>query len=80
MKSRLFLKNGEIQIIETDIKEYNWGFTARIPKETIVDVEYVDFMYDYFTANVGEQGYFVTNAGAEGTNLTRLQIERMLSW
>lgn len=71
MKSRLCLKNGEIQIIETDIKEYDWGFIARIPKETIVDVEYVDFMYDYFTANVGDQGYFVANAGAEGTNLTR---------
>ena len=75
MKSRLFLKNGEIQIIENDIKEYDWGFIARIPKETIVDVEYVDFMYDYFTANVGDQGYFVANAGAEGTNLTRFTDE-----
>ena len=71
MKSRLVLESGEVKIIDTEITEAAWGFTARIDKKNIHGVSYVDFMFDYFNASVGEEGFFVTNHEKEGTYLTR---------
>ncbi len=71
MKSRFVWENGEEKIIDTEITEADWGFTARIDKQHIHGVSYVDFMFDYFTASVGEEGFFVTNHQVGGTYLTR---------
>lgn len=69
MKARIVLKNGNTEIREVMFRDGLASLGAdEIPKEC----EYVDFLYDHFNAETGENGYFVLPFGAQdGIYITR---------
>ncbi len=71
MNTRFVYENGTVEIRNTATKTENGITTAYIKKEDINDVKYIDFLYDYFCADVGDEGYFITNHGTLGTFLTK---------
>ncbi len=71
MKTRIIYEDGTVKEIETKITKNNTSVTAFISREDIAYCSYVDFMYDYFTANTGDDGFIVTSWSKKGTFLTR---------
>ncbi len=71
MNTRFVYENGTVEIRNTATKTENGITTAYIKKEEICGVKYIDFLYDYFCAKVGDEGYFITNHGTLGTYLTK---------
>ena len=71
MKTRLVYEDGTIKEVSAIITEKPGLVTAVITKEVIANCSYVDFMYDYFTADAGTNGFIITNWGKKGTFLTR---------
>ena len=71
MKSRIVYPNGVKKIVDNEIIQTENGFIARLKKEFAEGAEYIDFMFDYFTAKTGDKGYFITDTGLESTAITR---------
>lgn len=71
MKSRIVYPDGTQKIVENEVTQNGNIITASLKKENVSGAEYIDFMFDYFTAKSGDEGYFVTNTGLEGTAITR---------
>ena len=72
MKARFIYFDGSERTVDVQCKTENGITKAFLPKEAADEsVQYIDFLYDYFTANVGDEGYFVTNQAADGTFITR---------
>lgn len=61
MKARIVLSDGSM--MEKTV-EINNGLAALPADEIPKDCEYVDFLYDYFNADTGDEGYFVLPFGA----------------
>lgn len=60
MYVRLVKTDGSTKTITPQIVKNGNLTTVKVTRDTIgSDTEYVDFLYDYFTANTGEDGYFV---------------------
>ena len=59
MNIRVIRPNGETVILKPDIKKYDEKTVVSVSKEIVGKAEYVDFLYDYCTAEAGEYGYFV---------------------
>lgn len=71
MKARLKLANGGIKTVDAKIIDKDNKKIAYLEKETFSkDVEYVDFLYDYFVKNTGDEGYFITDMCLSGTAQT----------
>ncbi len=71
MKARFVYLNGETSIHDVTAHEENGILTAVISKNDVSrDVNYIDFMYDFFNAKIGDTGYFLCNDSSEGTFLT----------
>ena len=71
MKARFVYLDGSFEVFDAVINKNGNVLTASVPKETVGDnVKYIDFLYDYFNAKIGDEGYFVTNMSTEGTFLT----------
>lgn len=73
MKSRLVYSDGTVKEVTTTITESSSSKIATLTADVISGANYVDFMYDYFTAQVGDDGYFITNWTKNGTYLTRFK-------
>ena len=73
MKARLVYNDNSTKIVDAVITINEKGATvATVAKEIVGEgVQYVDFMYDYFVAKTGDEGYFITDAEVNGTMLTR---------
>lgn len=54
------------------IREEKWGFTAVLPRDSLPEgIQSIAFLPDYFTAQAGEEGYFVIpGSPTEGTLLS----------
>lgn len=60
MKIRLVKTDGSISEITPKITAMDNKTVVSVSKEAVgKNVEYVDFLYDYFTAKTGDKGYFV---------------------
>ena len=60
MNIRVIKKDGTSQILQPEIIVNGNKTIVKISKEKLGEnIEYVDFLYDYFTANTGDKGYFV---------------------
>lgn len=72
MNARIILSNNDILTIPVKWECQGNGYKAILSASLIPkDAVRVDFLYDYFTAKVGEDGYFVIPGGAtEGVFLT----------
>lgn len=53
------VKDGNFKIIQPTIEKTGNKTVVSIAKDAVGAADYVDFLYDYFTANVGDEGYFV---------------------
>ncbi|MBE7038400.1 MAG: hypothetical protein E7404_05825 [Ruminococcaceae bacterium] len=72
MKARFIYDNNTEKIFDVKTKERNKILVAYIPKDEVgEDVSYIDFLYDHFNAKEGDEGYFISNFGTNGTYLTR---------
>lgn len=72
MKARLVFLSGEEKNIDISIFENSGIMQAKLNKELISnEVDYIDFLYDYFTAKAGDSGYFVWDAPTYGTVITK---------
>jgi len=72
MKARLVYENDSIKTLEVNIANENGVIIASLSKEEIGEgVKHVDFMYDFFNAKVGDEGYFITDAEVNGTMMTK---------
>ena len=71
MKARLKKSDGSFFTIDVKTKKSDGILSAYLEKDIVGnDTEYVDFLYDYFTAKVGDDGYFVTDMTNTGTAVT----------
>ena len=62
MKARLKLADGGEKTADAKIIEKDDRTVVYLEKEKFSkDVEYVDFLYDYFVKNTGDEGYFITD-------------------
>lgn len=60
MNVRVIKKDGTAEILQPEITVSGNKTVVKLAKEKICgNIEYVDFLYDYFTANTGDKGYFV---------------------
>ena len=80
MRARIVLSDGSCIEKNIEIK----GNVAVLPVEDIPgNCEYVDFLYDYFTAEAGDCGYFVlpfgTQDGVYRTNFIQRQDTEFVS-
>lgn len=76
MKARFVYFDDSTQIFDVTTEEKDGVLIASIPKDKVNEnVKYIDFMYDYFNAKIGDEGYFITNMSSDGTFLTKF-IER----
>ncbi len=72
MKARFIYYDGSERTADVRCKTENGITKAFLPKEAAdAGVQYIDFLYDYFTANANDEGYFVTNQAADGTFITK---------
>ena len=72
MISRFVYENGAVESRKTQTKTENGVITAYRKKEEIDSgLVYIDFLWDYFCANIGDDGYFITNHGTLGTFMTK---------
>ncbi len=71
MKARLTYESGETRVLELEAREEGGVTTVTLAKEEVGEgVAYVDFLYDFFTARVGEDGWLMTDAATQGVMLT----------
>lgn len=72
MKVRYVYEDGRIAEREIEPVKAEYGFWAGISSENLPSgIKHVDFLYDYFCANAGDDGYFLVPRGPEdGTVLT----------
>ena len=60
MNIRAIKKDGTTQILQPEIIVNGNKTIVKMSKEKLANnIEYVDFLYDYFTAYTGDKGYFV---------------------
>lgn len=59
MNIRVVSNDGTEEIIKPVLSKNGKKTIASVSKETVGEAMYVDFLYDYFTANTGDKGYFV---------------------
>ena len=60
MNARIIKKDGTQVALQPTVVTNGNKTTVKISKDLIgANVEYVDFLYDYFTAKTGDKGYFV---------------------
>lgn len=73
MNVRIVYKDGSSVVFQPEISKDGEKTIVRFPKEKIpADAKHVDFLYDYFTANSGDEGYFVLPFDCQkGVCLTR---------
>ncbi len=72
MKARFIYDNDIEKIVDVKIEEKDGVTTASISKEDVDEnVLHIDFLYDYFNAKCGDDGYFISNFEIDGTFLTR---------
>lgn len=71
MKARLKLADGGEKTADAKIIKKDDRTVVYLEKEKFSkDVEYVDFLYDYFVKNTGDEGYFITDMCLSGTAQT----------
>ena len=71
MKARLKLADGGEKTVDAKIIEKDDRTVVYLEKEEFSkNVEYVDFLYDYFVKNTGDEGYFITDMCLSGTAQT----------
>ena len=70
MKVRLVKLDGTSFVTEAEVIKD--GLFVKFPKEKVdKEVDYIDFLYDYFTAEEGDEGYFLLPLECtKGVNLT----------
>ena len=72
MKARCFCEDNNVFEIEVNVQKKRGITIASLPLEIIGDnVKHIDFLYDYFNASCGDDGYFVTDNGTNGVFLTK---------
>lgn len=60
MNIRVIKKDGTTQILQPEVVTRGGKTVVKLAKEKLCgNIEYVDFLYDYFIANTGDKGYFV---------------------
>lgn len=59
MKIRVVKTNGSVVELKPEIKETDGKMVVSISKDVVGEAEYVDFLYDFFTAKARDKGYFV---------------------
>lgn len=59
MNIRVIKNNGETVILKPQIVKEENKTIVSVKREAVGEALYVDFLYDYFTANTGDSGYFV---------------------
>ncbi len=71
MKARLVYENKEVKTVDVVVAKKKDKTIVSLPAESVGSgVGYVDFLYDYFSARVGDEGWFLTDAENTGTALT----------
>lgn len=71
MKARIVYYDNTEKILDVVTTKKDGVLVASMSKDGIgADVNYIDFMYDFFNAKIGDEGYFITNFATDGTYLT----------
>lgn len=66
MKARLCYQNGEVKTVQLENRQGPEYVTVYLPREQVGEgCEYVDFLYDGFCAQAGDDGYFVVPLEAQ---------------
>lgn len=72
MRTRYVYLDGSCSYAETKIEKRGDMMIASIPaKEIEKNVDHIDFLYDYFQALAGDEGYFITNQWIDGVHMTK---------
>lgn len=71
MKAKLIYLDEKTEIVDCLVEKSTDVQTVRLQKSKIQNVNYVDFLFDEFRTPAGSEGYFISDAGTNGTYLTR---------